>query len=143
MQSIDDVSMSSGNINPSHAPNADPLHESWATYLDAMIPSQSNQKTSMPAPQQRPMQKNKSDVENTASPPNDPSFRPGMFSAGQNLTGVSQMSMISDMTGLSCYDDKSMRSLAMKAQKAFKSDASMAMSEMSEAMASLDMSMRK
>jgi len=65
-------------------------------------------------------------------------LRPSMFTAGQQpTTGVSQMSMLSDLSDLSfCKKGESMRSLAMKAQMALKSDTTM-MSDMSEAMASL------
>merc|ERR1719491_1954250 len=70
-----------------------------------------------------------------------PSLRPSMFTAGQPTTGVSQMSMLSDLSDLSFYKKgESMRSLAMKAQKALQSDTTM--SDMSEAMATLELMKR-
>lgn len=187
MQSVDNVSMASGNPNMC---NGEPsFHESWGTlpannlssknskrdimsvrsdsmstlntyYLDTMIPSQSNAKTSMMPPQNRSNAPGNAygvnKAQELASPPilmnhnepvydhnqiGGPSLRPSMFTAGQPTTGVSQMSMLSDLSDLSFYKKgESMRSLAMKAQKALQSDTTM--SDMSEAMATLELMKR-
>jgi len=165
MQSIDDVSMSSGNVNPNPGCNVEPsYHESWTTaqfnnitgkrgtsvrsdsmstlntnYLESIIPSQSNPKKS-PGNKSKnysspPILMNKSSQGNFLSPTGELSLRPTMFTAGQPSTGVSQVSMLSDMTDLSFYRKESMRSLTMRKQKTMKSDTTM--SDMSEALASL------
>jgi len=71
-------------------------------------------------------------------------LRPSMFTNGQApSTGVSQMSMLSDLSDLSFCKrggGESMRSMAMKAQMALKSDTTM--SDMSEAMGALELMKR-